>query len=294
MRMQNLKSLLRSSLIPLLLFCLALLVVSIIHKLYPQLAEEHPHGHVSLYFLPLLPFLYYFLYKPRKEEYDRHRPQPPSTQAHQMLLTVLDGLDAIIYVADMQTHELLFLNRFSRNLFGDGIGKLCWQVLQTNQSGPCSFCSNDKLISEDGKIKGMYAWEFQNTVTGHWYDIRDRAIPWIDGRIVRLEIATDITDKKKTEDEKERMIEELRQALAEVKTLRGIIPICAYCKNIRDDQGYWNKVEEYIGKHSEIDFSHGICPDCAQKHFPELRSKKNATTQVKQDAVPQRQPAPRP
>jgi len=66
-------------------------------------------------------------------------------------------------------------------------------------------------------------------------------------------------------------IEELRQALDQIKTLHGILPICANCKKIRDDRGYWNQVEAYISRHSEARFTHGICPDCMKKLYPELR-----------------------
>jgi len=65
-------------------------------------------------------------------------------------------------------------------------------------------------------------------------------------------------------------VDELRQALDHVKTLRGIVPICANCKKIRDDQGYWNQVEVYVRDHTEASFSHGICPDCIAKLYPEL------------------------
>jgi len=61
----------------------------------------------------------------------------------------------------------------------------------------------------------------------------------------------------------------LEKALAEVKTLRGILPICSFCKKIRDDDGYWNQVEIYVKERSNADFSHSICPDCLQKHYPE-------------------------
>ncbi|MDO9264288.1 MAG: hypothetical protein Q7U02_10010 [Desulfosalsimonadaceae bacterium] len=60
---------------------------------------------------------------------------------------------------------------------------------------------------------------------------------------------------------------ELKQALSEVKTLRGLIPICAMCKNIRDDKGYWNRIESYVSAHSEAEFTHSICPDCMKKHY---------------------------
>jgi hypothetical protein len=66
------------------------------------------------------------------------------------------------------------------------------------------------------------------------------------------------------------IIFQLQHALGEVKTLKGFLSICAYCKNIRDDKGYWKKIETYIHDHSEAEFSHGICPECAQKHFPDF------------------------
>lgn len=71
-------------------------------------------------------------------------------------------------------------------------------------------------------------------------------------------------------DMKEELIRELRKALHEIKTLSGLLPICASCKKIRDDSGYWNQIEGYIQKHSGAQFSHGICPDCAKKLYPDL------------------------
>ena len=74
---------------------------------------------------------------------------------------------------------------------------------------------------------------------------------------------------KQTDEEKSKIIKELQTALERVKTLSGMLPICASCKKIRDDQGYWNQIESYIEKHSEAEFSHGICPECASKLYPE-------------------------
>ncbi len=65
-------------------------------------------------------------------------------------------------------------------------------------------------------------------------------------------------------------IEELQRALSEIKTLRGIVPICSSCKKIRDDQGYWNQVEVYVRNHTEASFSHGLCPECIRRLYPEL------------------------
>jgi AmiR/NasT family two-component response regulator len=67
-----------------------------------------------------------------------------------------------------------------------------------------------------------------------------------------------------------RLNAELQDALAEVKTLSGLLPICSSCKKIRDDEGYWNQLETYIQEHSNVMFSHGLCPDCAKKLYPEI------------------------
>jgi PAS domain S-box-containing protein len=85
-----------------------------------------------------------------------------------------------------------------------------------------------------------------------------------------IETIRDITDAKRTEKERERIIAELQDALNKVRTLSGLLPICASCKKIRDDKGYWNQIESYIHKHSDAVFSHGICPDCAKRLYPDL------------------------
>lgn len=86
----------------------------------------------------------------------------------------------------------------------------------------------------------------------------------------RMASFVDITKRKQIERDKERLISQLQDALKKIKTLRGIIPICAACKKIRDDTGYWNQLEIYIRDHSEADFSHGICPDCAKALYPDF------------------------
>ncbi len=83
-------------------------------------------------------------------------------------------------------------------------------------------------------------------------------------------IVRNIDDRKKAEEEREKLIAELQLALSKIETLSGLLPICAYCKKIRDDAGYWNQIESYITEHSKAEFSHGICPDCLQKIYPEL------------------------
>jgi PAS domain S-box-containing protein len=86
-------------------------------------------------------------------------------------------------------------------------------------------------------------------------------------------IERDITAHKREEEERLKLISELTEALTKIKALRGLLPICASCKQIRDDRGYWNKIESYICEHTEAEFTHGICPDCLAHLYPEYVSK---------------------
>jgi len=191
-------------------------------------------------------------------------------ESHGRLITVLDGLNAMVDVADMETFDLIYANRYFREHFGEIKGKKCWQVLQKNQTGPCHFCKKSKVLDVENNPTGEYTWELQNTVNGTWYEIHDRAITWIDGRLVRLQIATDISMRKSAEEEREKLIAELQQALSEIKVLRGILPICAACKKVRDDKGYWKQIETYIRDHTDAEFSHGICPTCAKRLYNDI------------------------
>lgn len=83
-------------------------------------------------------------------------------------------------------------------------------------------------------------------------------------------VSMDITDRKRAEEQREQVLKELQDALAHVKQLRGLLPICASCKKIRDDAGYWNQIDSYIRKHTDVEFSHSICPDCMKKLYPEF------------------------
>ncbi|MGB9439801.1 MAG: PAS domain-containing protein, partial [Desulfobacterales bacterium] len=92
-----------------------------------------------------------------------------------------------------------------------------------------------------------------------------------EGRVSRMiEYTLDITKRKQIEEERNQLIKSLQDSLAKIKTLSGMLPICASCKKIRDDKGYWNQIETYLHRHSEAEFSHGICPECAKKLYPDI------------------------
>ena len=110
--------------------------------------------------------------------------------------------------------------------------------------------------------------------------LRDGTYKWLLDRMVTAFVTQDechsytgvmidITGLKQVEEEREKLIGELQEALSKIKVLSGLVPICAHCKKIRDDSGYWNQLEDYIARHSEMVFSHGTCPECARKLYPD-------------------------
>jgi hypothetical protein len=99
--------------------------------------------------------------------------------------------------------------------------------------------------------------------------IENRPVLAILARVAEVE--AELTQAQREIQRRQEAEKKLRQALSEVKTLRGLLPICSHCKRIRDDKGYWNSIEQYLQEHSEALLSHGICPDCLEKHYPDVR-----------------------
>lgn len=122
-------------------------------------------------------------------------------ESHERLKTILNSLEAMVCVVDMNSYKVLFANKSIKEIRGvnEVEGKVCWQSFYSNKTSPCDFCTNNKLIDTTGQPTGLYTWEYCNPYTKKWYLMQDRAIPWTDGRIVRLEIATDITERKQME-----------------------------------------------------------------------------------------------
>jgi PAS domain S-box-containing protein len=146
-----------------------------------------------------------------KEIDERKWAQKETALSFERFKSVLDAMDALVYVADIKSYEILFVNKIVRDNWGEITGSICWQTLQQNQQGPCPFCTNSQLLNEKGEPAGIVIWEFQNTIDHEWYECRDQAIQWTDGRFVRMEIATNITQRK-----------HMHQALAEEKELLAV------------------------------------------------------------------------
>ncbi len=148
---------------------------------------------------------------------DRRNAEKEAKRSLEILQTITDNTDSIIYVSDLATYELKFINRTLAKAFhldpSDIIGKKCWQVLQKDMQGPCHFCPVPYLLNENS-AGNDYEWEFQNTVTGRWFWSKDAIIDWIDGTRMHMETSVDITYRKDYE-------EQLRQ-FATIDSLTGI------------------------------------------------------------------------
>jgi PAS domain S-box-containing protein len=132
-------------------------------------------------------------------------------ESHERFLTVLESVDATIYVADMETYEILYMNEKMKQVFGgDYTGEKCFATFR-NESTPCSECTNKKLIDQNGHPTGLCVWENENPVAGRWFVNYDRAIRWVDGRMVRLQMATDITNQKQIETERKEYEDRFQQ-----------------------------------------------------------------------------------
>jgi PAS domain S-box-containing protein len=97
-----------------------------------------------------------------------------------------------------------------------------------------------------------------------------------DGRLLGFQgVTRDITERKRMEAERTRLIQDLTHALTDVKQLSGMLPICGQCKKVRDDQGYWNQIETYLSEHTEATFTHGVCPECASAFRQEMQARRD-------------------
>ena len=151
----------------------------------------------------------------QQEVVDRKEAEKEVTESQERFLHVLDSISADVYVADMQTYEILFMNQNMVDAFKDNFtGQICWKAFR-NDTAPCDHCTNDKLVDQNGEPAGVEIWECQNPITGRWYINYDRAIKWDRGRIVRLQVATDVTDRKLAEETLKKAKEDLEKRVDE-------------------------------------------------------------------------------
>jgi PAS domain S-box-containing protein len=210
---------------------------------------------------------------------DRKHSEETLEHERNLLRTVIDNLPDLIFFKDTEGRYILDNFPHMKSIGAQSLESVVGKT--TFDFNPPELA---KLYSEDekkvvGSGQAMYDREelalHRDTGERRWH--LTTRVPLIDnrGKVTGIVgIARDITERKHAEAERERLIKELQDALADIKTLSGLVPICANCKKIRDDKGYWMQVESYIQERSQARFSHGICPDCMKKLYPEFVTKK--------------------
>ncbi len=186
--------------------------------------------------------------------------------------------DAII-TADAKGN-IAFCNTAADKMFGYREGELIGQSISVlmpqrfraaHESGMTRVAASGKsrLINKTVELYGI-------TKDGREFPVELSLSNWKSGdHTFYAGIIRDISERKQHEKEREALIDNLKTSLAKVRKLSGLLPICASCKKIRDDRGYWNQIEAYIRDHSEAEFSHGICPECTRKLYPEYYHKES-------------------
>ncbi len=198
----------------------------------------------------------------------------PTIENFQLLIAHLQD---VVYSVDVETKRFSYISPAFERLFGYTAADIQQmgdrvEFLKTVIQGG-KFIEQDRILEElkTGKRVERFrhvAWwrckdDTLKCIEDHWVAV------WEEGRLIATDgVLRDITEQKRLETEQARLIAELQQALAKIKTLRGLLPICASCKKIRDDAGYWRQVEDFLAANADITVTHGLCPDCRDKYFP--------------------------
>ncbi len=189
--------------------------------------------------------------------------------------SLIEHSSDVVFCVD-QNGEYKFVNQVFASTFGKTpdyfLGKTFWDIYPKEHADHRQATSIK--VFETGESQSVEVVVPLPDRTLHYIakanPVRDET-----GKVVlNVTHAIDITDRKLAEEEREKLIFQAQEALNKVKTLSGLLPICASCKKIRNDKGYWEQIETYIANRSEAEFSHGICPECAKRLYPEYRKKK--------------------
>ena len=175
-------------------------------------------------------------------------------------------LEAIGHAVNLQdkNFRIIYQNTMAKKIMGNQRGELCYQAFE-HKAGVCDKCPM-VLSFQDGKVHRVE--RPSQCRKGMVVEITSSVIRDSEGEIIAgLEVVRDITRFRKMEEEQEKMLRELKEALKKVKTPRGLLPICVSCNKVRDDDNNWTKVDVYIRDHSEAELTHGYCPDCMRNQF---------------------------
>jgi PAS domain S-box-containing protein len=196
-----------------------------------------------------------------------HTTRPKQTMVSSQAEVILASLGDPCTIID-KNFFVIYENETAKELWGSNYGKNCYTIYHGRQSR-CEVCHAAKVFS-DGKIHKNEKMIHLNGSERHM-EITSAPLKDGAGKVTAVvNITHDVTIRKMTERGKEHLIRELQASLAKTKRLSGLLPICSYCKKIKDDLGAWQQLESYLRSHAEVEFSHGICPECGEKHHPKL------------------------
>jgi PAS domain S-box-containing protein len=194
-----------------------------------------------------------------------------------LLDALMDNIPDSIYFKDRQS-RLLRMNRknlIDLNMNLDQIVGKTDIELWGEEFGRKTVADEQLLMETGEPIIGLIETRYIENGQINWTWTTKVPLRDISGQIVGLVgITREINDVMRAQAERDKLIDELKDALADVRLLSGMVPICANCKKIRDDQGFWTQIESYIQDHSDAKFSHSICPDCAAKLYPDYNVNK--------------------
>ena len=186
-----------------------------------------------------------------------------------------DGISIFEEADDPAKRRLIECNSTYAEMSGRSREELLRAQNTENLARPLSQ-TNTESIEQGIAFHGSFTWLRPD---GKSNVIEYTAVPIkMQGKTYTIGIDREVTARIEAEAEREKLIFELKAALADVKTLSGLLPICAACKKIRDDKGYWTAIEAFIQQRTPAMFSHGICPDCGKKLYPEAYGKKRGQT----------------
>ncbi len=222
----------------------------------------------------------YWIFQWRMQARDlaaKRRMEAALTKERNLLRTIIDVIPEQIYVKDLACRKtianLADVNSMGLHSEAEVLGKDDFELFPKEIAE--GFIADDRTVIQTGhSVMNREEYMIDGQGQKHW--LLTSKLPLYDERgetIGLVGVGRDITESKKAETEREKLIKELQNALADVKLLSGLVPICSNCKKIRDDKGYWTQVEAFIQDRSDARFTHSICPDCLEKLYPDLMKK---------------------
>jgi len=192
-------------------------------------------------------------------------------ESEKRLQLISDSMLAGFIIIDADTHTITDINPAACAMIGASknfiLGSVCHEYICPTQKGACPITDLGQAVDHSERL-------LQRADGSKMQVLKSVTEIKLCGKAYLLESFVDITDRKRAEKEREKLISELQDSLAKINTLSGLVPICSKCKKVRDDKGYWSQVEDYVHAHSNAEFSHSLCPECVEKLYPDFYKRK--------------------